>query len=455
VTGRRTPPQPGLPATRVATSPQAGDIMGRSSGRAGGTTLALPAAMLAALLRRATRRAILPAVLVAAGVAPAVAQAERLKPRVIQRTTDPVVAEEIAPDGPAATAHSSNVIFINRCRGGCTVSPGASDAVANRSEIAVQTGTLSEFNAGDEVWQDLVDCVKFVYAPYDVVITEEDPSPARHFEIMVAGRYEEIGQRPAGGYGVGACGDVIDNSISMAFANNANSGNAAWLCYVVAQETAHNFGLDHVLEPSDPLTYLPYDGVHLFQDLNASCGEDTPRNCCAGPATQNSHEYILAEFGPADDPGPRLEIVRPAAGARVDGGFPIEAEVGPYVATVVLSIDGVEVATMTEGPFVWTAPADLAEGELVVEVAATDLRGTVSRRTVTVSHGAGGGGGGAGQGEDAPGGLIGGCATGGAGGGSLGFLVVAVAPPLQPPLAWLRRAGDAARPPPGRTGPGR
>ena len=97
-------------------------------------------------------------------------------------------------------------------------------------------------------WSKVGD-TRFSDAPgtIDVEITERDPGSTPHFDVMVAGRPEEIGQGKFGGLGIGACGAVVDNSISMVFANSAGAGDPRWLCYAIAQETAHNFGLDHEL----------------------------------------------------------------------------------------------------------------------------------------------------------------------------------------------------------------
>jgi uncharacterized protein (TIGR03382 family) len=47
----------------------------------------------------------------------------------------------------------------------------------------------------------------------------------------------------------------------------------------MAQEIAHSYGLDHQMLPSDPMTYLDYDGDRTFQDQAAACGEFEARPC--------------------------------------------------------------------------------------------------------------------------------------------------------------------------------
>jgi hypothetical protein len=222
----------------------------------------------------------------------------------------------IARDG------ATPVIYLNRCRGGCTVTPGLDDATSDTTTLVAQTGTLAEFAPADEVWDAAVACARRIYAPYDIELVEEDPGTVPHFEVMIAGVGADAGRPSAGGVGVGACGSVIPNSISMVFANTPGADDAEWLCYAIAQETAHNLGLDHELEASDPTTYLPFDGPRQFVDAEIACGETEERDCCAGPATQNTHQYLMETLGPRRDrSGDGIDIS--FDGADADGEPPV------------------------------------------------------------------------------------------------------------------------------------
>ncbi len=61
----------------------------------------------------------------------------------------------------APTGHRSNIIFLNRCVGGCVIKSGGQDSRTNRTFIG-RPGTISEWGKGDEQWEDLVACVKAV-----------------------------------------------------------------------------------------------------------------------------------------------------------------------------------------------------------------------------------------------------------------------------------------------------
>jgi hypothetical protein len=216
----------------------------------------------------------------------------------------------------------SNKIFLNRCVGGCTITPGSNDARENTSTIVSQTSVFTEFAYGDEVWQEVLDCVREVYAPFDVEITDQDPGELFHHEAIVAGTAAEAGLPPQTGGVAPLAGDcrAINNVISFSFANQTN-GNVAEICWTVAQETAHAFGLDHEYACSDPMTYIPGCGVKYFRDVSFDCGENGARICQCGGNKQNSHRKLLNVFGAgAGANEPSVEIQLPEDGSTVEHG---------------------------------------------------------------------------------------------------------------------------------------
>src|SRR6185503_7477742 len=105
-------------------------------------------------------------------------------------------------DSADPQSHTSNLIYLNGCfnPGDCTFSPGFDSSISNASSIIDSTVTLSAFNAGPTVWDAVMQCVKNTYAPFNIEITDVDPSPAPHFEAVVAGSPDEIGiSGPVGG----------------------------------------------------------------------------------------------------------------------------------------------------------------------------------------------------------------------------------------------------------------
>ena len=283
------------------------------------------------------------------------------------------------------TGHTSKVIYLNRCRGGCEILPGYNDAQSDHSTIPHEPSTLSEFRHSDRVWENVVSCVRRVYEPYDIVITEEDPGEAEHFEAMVAGLPGDLGlSSRIGGIAPGGCG-VVNNSITFSFANATTDVDQ--ICWIVAQETAHSFGLDHEFLCEDPMTYLAECGTSkTFQDEDARCGEDRERDCYCGGATQNSHRQLLAHFGAGEFLPPEVAFARPAENAVVRPGFPIEAAASDdiEIRRVELWIGGQKVAETQVAPYVFNAPEEL-RGPVELELRAYDNREGEARASLAVT----------------------------------------------------------------------
>lgn len=300
-------------------------------------------------------------------------------------------AEIIEHGSRNALGHTNNIIFLNRCVGGCTISPGGNDSRTNRSSIVGSTVNLSEWGKGDAQWKQLVDCVTALYDPYDIVITDVDPGPnVEHFEAIVAGRSSEIG----GGSNIGgiapfSCG-VINNAITFNFANASFYADGIdGICETVGQETAHAFGLEHEFLCTDPMTYLPSCGQKWFQDQNASCGEYEPK-ACQCRSNQNSHRLLEGHFGAGVNPGPKMEFVRPAANTNVEPGFVIEVSGGSYyygAKSVEVLVNGTSLGPVGSPPYIFNAPAGL-EGLTTLEVKAVDARGYASSTFSEINVGA-------------------------------------------------------------------
>jgi hypothetical protein len=331
-------------------------------------------------------------------------------------------------------------LYLNRCTGGCTVNGGgANDARTFTSTIpspgphsvvefansAGQTGS-----AADPEWNALVTCMKEVYSPFAVTVTDVPPAGGLSFTMaIIAGRTGDIGflglppgscQAALGVAPVAPDCSAQDNVISFSFANchggnpNAPGGvdmNRIYnLCWTAAQESAHAFGLDHEYQfadgmsaCNDPMTYrFDCGGEKFFRNKPASCGENAVRPCRCG-GSQNSHLKILNVFGAGTSiiPPPTASVIIPVNGATVAKGFTTQVQ-----AFSRRGIDRVELwlngHKWKEAPgidfggngqpqatYALAAPGNVPDGVIdVVAKAFDDLGAETDAATVTVMKGA-------------------------------------------------------------------
>ena len=335
--------------------------------------------------------------------------------------------------GPTALA-ISKTIYLNK--NGVTLQPGNNDSRTNRSTLASQATTIAPWNVSATTWTATVDCMKELFAPFDVTVTDVDPGQTPHVEAVFGGSPGQLGM-PSGVAGVSPftndCG-IIDNSIVFTF-TNVIPADARLACEIMAQEVAHSYGLDHELLASDPMTYLDYTGNRSFKNQVASCGEDVARPCGINGSTcranQNSVALLTERLGPktGDAVPPSGTIASPATNATVPPGFSVYVNATDNVAVLgaTLYIDGTQADMQSgAGPFTFATSSTLAEGSHTLKVDVTDGSNVVTTQavTVTVKKGAapptppGGTTDPTGTGGDDSE-ITGGCAAGGSGGGGL------------------------------------
>ncbi len=195
--------------------------------------------------------------------------------------------------GTTALAQSK-VIYLNK--NGVTLQPGNNDSRTNRSTLATQATTIPAWTVSATTWTATVACMKELFAPFDVVVTETDPGTTTpHMEAVFGGSPTQLGM-PSNVAGVSPfttdC-SVIENSIVFTF-TNVIPADARLACEIMAQEVAHSYGLDHELLASDPMTYLDYTGNRTFKNQTASCGEDVTRPCGINGSTCRANQNSVA-----------------------------------------------------------------------------------------------------------------------------------------------------------------
>jgi uncharacterized protein (TIGR03382 family) len=289
----------------------------------------------------------------------------------------------------AQFAQVSHLIYMNNCLpNGCTVYPGSDDSLTQRSSIPQSQSHLAAWAWGQSNWTQLVQCVTNMYSPFDIQITDVDPGPSvPHFELMVGGNSTDVGIQGAGGVApfIPCDGQLQDNVISFVFA--AETQDLDYLCWAASQETSHVFGLDHEMNANDPMTYLsPPVKKPGFQNQATPCGEYQDRTCWCGNPTQNSAQYLMDTFGPANLTPATITIDSPADGAWVKPGFTIHATAMSQLSVLsgALAIDGTNAQNVGAPPLVFNAPATLTAGDHMISVSATDSDGRNFSAQITV-----------------------------------------------------------------------
>jgi MYXO-CTERM domain-containing protein len=353
---------------------------------------------------------------------PVVASADKpvqpVRPRLDYVTRPPMM------DQPTAVL-DSQVIYLNNCADGCTITPGNDDAANGVSSIASTTAHLTEFAWQPGEWEAIVKCVQEVYSPYNVTVTDVRPQSVFNMAV-VAGNPEDIGYaQGAGGVAV-VSGDCSprQNSIAYAFAEMADvfaqedGGNRVWgECWVISQEVAHIYGLDHEYAYvddnssacNDPMTYREdCGGQKFFRNRAASCGEFGPARPGCGPANncstaQNSHARLLNIFGPGTPTtkAPEAAVLNPHPNDTIANGatVAISASAQRGVAKVELWINGYKWAEkagnafgpmgQTDTTYTIALPGNVPDGVMDIVVKAFDDIGIEGdSTTVTVTKGA-------------------------------------------------------------------
>jgi hypothetical protein len=199
----------------------------------------------------------------------------------------------------------SKTIYLER--NAVDLRPGEDDAAKGISSVLANASNKPArskgWTGGDVKWKSLVTCVKTLFAPFDVVVTDERPTNDNFLMVVVGGKPTDIGVTD--GHHVSGLapfnGGVIPRAIVFAFSAVSNNDVHA-TCETVGMEVAHAYGLDHEYHCKDVMTYLSGCGAKTFVDLDAPCGESAKRACEGGATTQNSFQRLVGVLGAASAP---------------------------------------------------------------------------------------------------------------------------------------------------------
>ena len=164
------------------------------------------------------------------------------------------------------------------------------------------------------------------YEPFDLVLTTSAPPDWMPYTMAVIGGSAGNAGQPGGVCGVAnvACDGLKRNHVSLTF-----PGSCGGSAETAAQETAHNWGLEHTDNTSDLLYPFNNGGnksfvdqcmtiSHATGDGNTQCGYVHEVYCPAGKGeVQNSYGELMGVFGPraVDSVEPEVVSVFPENGA--------------------------------------------------------------------------------------------------------------------------------------------
>ncbi len=288
---------------------------------------------------------------------------------------------------------------------------------------------------------------------FGITIAANRPPPYLPYTLAVIG-----GTAANAGYGGGTCGianvacdGLKRNHVSLTF----TSCGSSLIPDIVAQETSHNWGLEHTNNPTDILYPTANGGAKAYvDDCMNIVSNDGPIQCdyvheayCpqGGGNQQNSYQEMLGVFGPAytDNGPPEIVSIQPDDGATFssDEGFSLTAKISEdtnFVGVRWTWLEGVpdEIANNegtytkctnkvcdahfsafldpneTNWDFLTIGPGAPA-GTYTFKFEVMDAVGQSDSRTITVQVTEGNGGNGSGGGDDSGGGTSGGGTSGG------------------------------------------
>lgn len=196
-------------------------------------------------------------------------------------------------------ARPAKTIFLEKraidLRPGTDDAPnGVSSVLANARNKATR---LPGWKGSATAWTKVVACVRDMFEPFDVVVTDTRPSHQDFVLVVVGGKPGDIGMasKHVGGLAPFS-GAVIAKPVVYAF-SAALDHDVRAICETIAMEVAHAYGLDHGYECKDVMTYLTGCGAKKFVDKDVRCGEKKPRTCEGGKATQNSYRHLIDVLG--------------------------------------------------------------------------------------------------------------------------------------------------------------
>ncbi len=279
------------------------------------------------------------------------------------------------------------------------------DATTNRTwminEVISAGNTLSipPFNPNDlgelngaTSRQQIIDYtlneLRTYHTPYNIQFTTTRPSPGQYHMVVFGGTCSSVVGQGCAGIAPLDCNDFSPSNIVFAFPQGLR---AVDLAPTAAQELAHALGLSHTQDNSD----LMFPSIQSNLPTHYGAGPIPPQDQgpCGNGSFQDSHEKLLSITGfPGQDGSPPVvRISSPDNGEVISIGTEVVASIedASPIAKAILSLNNVEVQTLTSPPFTFQIPATSPRGQVRLEIRATDNQGNEAGNRITVYIGSG------------------------------------------------------------------
>ena len=197
-------------------------------------------------------------------------------------------------------ARATDLVYVNRCVGGCFVTGGVDNAQNEVSSLIIGMHSFSPYSYPDTTFDNTVACIRQKLQPFDFEVVTTKPSVPHH-QIILAGAASDGGFAP-GTQAIApySPGVVKTNAIAFVLSNDVG-GDAAVNCWYAAQQLGSMHGLDTEYYCPDLMGVLPTCDVtaKAFTDVDAPCGDYGARACQdpGAPATQNSYVLLGGRAG--------------------------------------------------------------------------------------------------------------------------------------------------------------
>lgn len=208
---------------------------------------------------------------------------------------DAMQPDAAAPD--AAACPEGTTFFVNSF--GESFTPGPTDPATNTTSLISAPATVAPVDLSSTEWEGIMSCVRELVADYNLIITETDPSPADHHELVVTAD-SSMAILSSGGI-LGISEFSCEEFTNLSFTFNATNGGIPHrvICEDMVTNILRTAHVDTLFSCPTLPTFLTGCGDKTIVDEEASCGDLEVRACACGGDTINPHQAMLDRFGAA------------------------------------------------------------------------------------------------------------------------------------------------------------